>query len=212
MEYQMKAKLYNLDKTELGEIDINDNIFGLIPSESILNQVVNWQRSKKQAGTHSTKGRSDVEGTTKKPHKQKGTGKARLGSLRAAQCRGGGVIFGPTPRSHEHGLPKKVRKLGLKMALSAKFSEGKLMFVDSVSSDISKTKEISAKLSAFGNSRVLVIDSNENESNILFTRAIKNIINIDILWQIGANVYDILNHDQVIITEEAMKFLEERLV
>ena len=207
----MKAKLYNIDNKELGEIDINDTVFSVIPSESILNQVVNWQRSKKQAGTHSTKGRSDVEGTTKKPHKQKGTGKARLGSLRAAQCRGGGIIFGPTPRSHAHDLPKKVRKLGLRMALSAKLSEGKLKFVDNISHDIAKTKEVSAKISNFGLGKTLIIDSNETEANKLFTRAARNIINIDILWQMGANVYDILNHDQVIITEEAMKFLEERL-
>lgn len=208
----MKAKVLDLDQKEVEDITLSEEVFGMIPSESLLNLVVNWQRSKRQAGTHQVKGRSDVSGTTRKPHKQKGTGKARLGSLRAAQCRGGGIIFGPQSRSHEFKLPKKVRKLGLKMALSAKFAEGKLKFIDTINQEMTKTKEVSSKLGKFYSKSLLIIDNFENEQNQNFVQSARNISNVDVLWQIGTNVLDLLKHDEILITKDAVKILEERLV
>lgn len=207
----MKAKVVDFENKEIEEINLDESIFAVTPSESILNLVVNWQRSKRQAGTHQTKEIGDVSGTTRKPHKQKGTGKARLGSLRAAQCRGGGIIFGPHTRSHAFDLPKKVRKLGLRMALSAKLAEGKLKIVSDINFDCKKTKELKNKISPLYTNSVLIIDSFESELNTNFSRCVKNMHKVDLLWQIGANVYDILNHNDLIITKNAVKMLEDRL-
>jgi len=206
----MKASVINIDNKEVGNIDIAKYVFGVEPKESILNLVVNWQRAKKQAGTHQTKARSDVSGTTRKPHKQKGTGRARLGSLRAAQCRGGGIVFGPQTRSHAFDLPKKVRKLGLRMALSAKLAEGKVSFIDSIQFKNVSTKSLSDKLSKLYEKSLLVIHSGGDESNN-FIKSASNIIKVDVLHQLGANVYDLLRHDNIIITADAVRILEERL-
>src|SRR5580698_1295500 len=135
----MKLKVHSLDNQEVGDIDLADEVFGLPVRGDILARVVNWQLAKRRAGTHKTKGISDISGTTKKPYKQKGTGRARQGSLRSPQFRGGAVIFGPVVRSHEFGLQKKVRKLGLKTALSVKQAEGKLVVLDKALIDAPKT-------------------------------------------------------------------------
>src|SRR6476646_10141258 len=127
----MKAKVINLDNSEAGEIELADEVFGVKVRRDILSRVVQWQLAKRRAGTHKTKGVSDISGTTKKPYRQKGTGRARQGSLRSPQFRGGAVIFGPVVRSHAHDLPKKVRKLALKTALSSKVADGKLVVLDS---------------------------------------------------------------------------------
>jgi large subunit ribosomal protein L4 len=206
----MKAKIIDLENKEKGSVSLSENIFGVVPKESILNLVTKWQRAKKQAGTHHTKGRSDVSGTTRKPHKQKGTGKARLGSLRATQCRGGGISFGPTTRSHAFDLPKKVRKLGLKMALSAKFAEGKILFLEDIFVKQINTKSLNAKLSKICNKSLLVIHSDIVENNN-FIKSSANILNVDVLPQIGANVYDLLKHEYLVITKDALSVLEERL-
>src|SRR3982751_5871941 len=141
----MKLTVRNLDNQEVGEIELADDVFGLPVRGDILARVVNWQLAKRRAGTHKTKGISDISGTTKKPYKQKGSGNARQGSLRSPQFRGGAVIFGPVVRSHEYDLPKKVRKLGLKTALSAKQAEGKLFILSDAKLGAAKTKDVVAK-------------------------------------------------------------------
>ena len=140
----------NLDNKEVGDIELDDEVFGLPVRRDILARVVNWQLAKRRAGTHKTKGISEIQGTTKKPYKQKGTGRARQGSLRSPQFRGGATIFGPVVRSHEFGLQKKVRRLGLKTALSAKLAEGKLVVIDAARADEAKTKALRARLEALG--------------------------------------------------------------
>src|SRR5689334_10260374 len=154
----MKAAVRNLDNEEVGDIDLADEVFGLPVRRDILARVVNWQLAKRRAGTHKAKGVSDISGTSKKPYKQKGTGRARQGSLRSPQFRGGAVIFGPVVRSHEFDLQKKVRKLGLKTALSAKQAEGKLVVIDTAKLDEVKTKALRARFDALGWESVLIID------------------------------------------------------
>jgi len=170
--------------------------------------MVNWQLAKRRAGTHKTKGISDISGTTKKPYKQKGTGRARQGSLRSPQFRGGAVIFGPVVRSHEFGLQKKVRRLGLKTALSAKQAEGKLIVIDAARLDEAKTKALRARFDALGWESVLIIDGAVNDA---FARAARNLPKVDVLPEKGANVYDILRRDTLVLTRDAVQQLEARL-
>jgi large subunit ribosomal protein L4 len=199
----------NLDNEEVGDIELDDAVFGLPMRRDILARVVNWQLAKRRAGTHKTKGISEVRGTTKKPYKQKGTGRARQGSLRSPQFRGGAVIFGPVVRSHEFDLQKKVRRLGLKTALSAKCSEGKLVVIDAARADEAKTKALRIRLEALGWGSVLIIDGSEVDGN--FARAARNLPQVDLLPQQGANVYDILRRDTLVLTREAVQQLEARL-
>src|SRR5665213_4331333 len=154
----MKLNVTSLDNQGAGEIDLADAIFGLPVRKDILARMVNWQLAKRRAGTHKAKQIGDVQGTTKKPYKQKGTGRARQGSLRSPQFRGGAVIFGPVVRSHEFGLQKKVRRLALKTALSAKQKDGKLIVLDKASSSASKTKQLAKQFEALGWGSVLIID------------------------------------------------------
>ncbi len=205
----MKVNVISLDNAVVGDVELSSDVFGLPVRPDILQRVVEWQRARRQAGTHKAKGISEVSGTTKKPFKQKGTGNARQGSMRSAQFRGGGCIFGPVVRSHAYDLPKKVRKLGLKTALSAKLAEGKLRVVRNVDIDDHKTSALHARLAALGLSSVLVIDGHDVNKNFLL--AASNIIGVDVLPQQGANVYDILRHDELVLTEAAVKCLEERL-
>jgi large subunit ribosomal protein L4 len=169
--------------------------------------VVHWQLAKRRAGTHSTKGLSEVSGTTKKPYRQKGTGNARQGSLRAPQFRKGGVVHGPVPHSHEYSLNKKVRRLGLISALSQKQSEGRLVVIDAANG-AAKTGDLAKKLKALGWRSTLIIDHAVDAG---FLRASRNIHGIDVLPTIGANVYDILNHDVLAITTAAVEGLKRRL-
>ncbi len=205
----MKTKVITLDNKEAGEITLNKEIFGLPVRKDILHRVVNWQLAKRQAGTHKTKERSEIQGTTAKAYKQKGTGRARHGSLRVVQMRGGATAFGPRVRSHEHGLPKKMRKLGLKTALSLKLSEGKLTIIKDINIDSPKTALVNKTLKSLGLSSVLLIDGAKVNEN--FKKAISNIIKVDVLPAVGANVYDILRRDSLVLTEEAVKLLEEAL-
>src|SRR5689334_25374347 len=154
----MKLTVRNLDNQEVGDIELSEEVFGLPVRRDILARVVNWQLSKRRAGTHKTKGVSDISGTTKKPYRQKGTGRARQGSLRSPQFRGGAVIFGPVVRSHAFGLQKKVRRLALKSALSAKQAEGKLVVLDAAKLDEAKTKALGRRLESLGWESVLIID------------------------------------------------------
>ncbi|MCC8376840.1 MAG: 50S ribosomal protein L4 [Rickettsia endosymbiont of Graphium doson] len=206
----MKTKMLNLANEEVGEISLNEDIFAVeFIRDDIIKQVVDWQRAKAMAGTHKTKTVSEVSGTTKKPFKQKGTGNARQGSLRSVQMRGGGVIHGPVVRSHATKLPKKVRKLGLIHALSEKFSEGKLLVIDSLKLETPKTSNLVNILNKFQGKSFFVIDGNEVDVN--FSLAAQNIYNTVIVPQIGANVYDIIRHEYVLLSQEAVNVLEERL-
>ncbi|MFD2263021.1 50S ribosomal protein L4 [Lacibacterium aquatile] len=204
----MKFKLHNLKAEEVGTIDLADEVFGLEKRADILTRVVNWQLAKRRSGTHKTKGIADIQGTTKKPYNQKGTGNARQGSLRSPQFRGGAVIFGPVVRDHGFDLPKKVRKLGLKTALSAKAADGKLIVVDNFAG-VAKTKDLALSFSKNGWTSVLFIDG--AELAVDFSRAARNIKNIDVLPQQGANVYDILRRDTLVLSKAAVESLEARL-
>ncbi|MBV9018850.1 MAG: 50S ribosomal protein L4 [Alphaproteobacteria bacterium] len=204
----MKLTVRNLDNQEVGDIELADDVFGLPVRRDILARVVSWQLAKRRAGTHKTKGISDISGTTKKPYRQKGTGRARQGSLRSPQFRGGAVIFGPVVRSHEFGLQKKVRRLGLKTALSAKQAEGKLVVVEEAHLDEARTKALRARFEALGWGSVLIIDGAVNEN---FARAARNLPKVDVLPEQGANVYDILRRDTLVLTRAAVQQLEARL-
>ncbi len=205
----MKVKIKNLDANEVGEIDLADEVFGVPARADLLARVVNWQLSKRRSGNHKTKGISDIQGTTKKPFAQKGGGRARQGSLRSPQFRGGARIFGPVVRSHEFDLPKKVRKLGLKIALSSKAADGKLVILDSAEVKDGKTKQLAQRLGKLGLSSVLFIDG--EKVNDLFARAARNLPHVDVLPEMGANVYDILRRDTLVLTKAAVERLEARL-
>ena len=205
----MKLSVKTLDAAEAGEIDVADAVFGLPARPDILARMVNWQLAKRRAGTHDTKEIGEISGGGKKPWKQKGTGRARQGSTRSPQWRKGAVIFGPTPRSHAHDLPKKVRKLALKTALSTKQAEGKLIVVDQAKLADGKTKELVQRFRKLGLASVLVIDGPTLDAN--FARAARNLPQVDVLPQQGANVYDILRRDMLVLTKDAVQHLEARL-
>lgn len=205
----MKAKIYDLAKKSVGEVSLSQEIFGLEARPDIVKRVIEWQLAKARAGTHSSRTISEVSGTTRKPFKQKGTGNARQGSLRSAHMRGGGVSHGPVVRSHAIKLPKKVRALGLKHALSAKFAEGKLWFVDALELTEAKTKFLEKALVNFGSGSFFVVDGNQVNQN--FIKASSNLFNVVTVPQIGANVYDIIKHDNVIITSAGLEALGARL-
>lgn len=205
----MKLDVISLDAGKAGDIDLSDDIFGLEPRADLLHRVVRWQRAKAQAGTHSVLGKSDVSYSTKKIYRQKGTGGARHGSRKAPTFRHGGVYKGPTPRSHAFDLPKKVRALGLKHALSAKFAAGELVIVDSLNIAEAKTSAVAKAVKENGWKRVLVIDGAEVNEN--FARAARNLEGIDVLPSIGANVYDILRRDTLVLTRAGVEALEARL-
>lgn len=205
----MKAVVKNLDNKEVGSMEILDLVFGVEPRRDILTRMVNWQLAKRRSGNHATKGISQISGTTKKPWAQKGTGRARQGSLRSPQFRKGAVIFGPVVRDHAHDLPKKVRQLALRMALSDKLASGKLVILDEAKVADFKTKALAAKLDKMGLSNVLIIDGANLDEN--FARAARNIPLVDVLPEQGANVYDIMRRDVLVLTKNAVEQLQERL-
>ena len=206
----MKLKVTSLENKETGDIDLADEVFALpVVRRDILARVINWQLAKRRAGTHKTKGVSEISGTTKKPWAQKGTGRARAGSLRSPQFRGGATIFGPVVRDHGFGLQKKVRQLGLKTALTAKQKEGKLIVLDKASMKEPKTGALAKQFAALGWTSVLIIDGPELDQN--FARAARNLPGIDVLPQQGANVYDIMRRDTLVVTRDAVQHLEARL-
>src|ERR1700690_4486833 len=203
----MQTEIKTLDNGSAGTIELPDEIFAIAPRPDIMARVVPWQQAKTPAGTHKTKGMGEVQGTTKKPYKQKGTGNARQGSLRAPQFRTGGRVHGPVVRSHEYRLNKKVRRLGLICALSQKAADGKLVVLDAAVGT-SKTGELAKKLKALGWSSALIIDHVVEEG---FIRASRKLHKIDALPTVGANVYDILNHDVVAIPVAGVEGLKARL-
>ncbi|HEY9537736.1 MAG TPA: 50S ribosomal protein L4 [Kiloniellaceae bacterium] len=205
----MKCPVTTLDNKQAGEIELDDTVFGLPARKDILARVVNWQLAKRRAGTHKVKTRGEVSGSTRKLFRQKGTGNARMGSARTTQRRGGGTVFGPVVRDHAHDLNKKVRKLGLKTALSAKAAEGKLIVVDEAAVKAPKTSDLAKKFAALGWSSVLIIDGAQVDDG--FARAARNLPLVDVLPQQGANVYDILRRDTLVLTKGAVEALEARL-
>lgn len=205
----MKTNVLTLDAKKAGDIELDDAIFGVTSRADILHRVVNWQLAKRRAGTHAVKFRSDISRTGKKWGRQKGGGTARHGDRRANIFIGGGRAFGPVVRDHGYDLPKKIRKLGLKSALSSKQAEGKLIVVDVAELKEGKTKELAAKLEKLGLANALFVDGAEVNEN--FKRAVKNIPNVDVLPSQGANVYDILRRDTLVLTKAAVAKLEERL-
>ncbi|MDE2199535.1 MAG: 50S ribosomal protein L4 [Rhodospirillales bacterium] len=203
----MQIEIKTLDNGSAGTAELPDEIFGQKPRADIMARVVHWQQAKRRAGTHKVKGMGEVQGTTKKPYKQKGTGNARQGSLRAPQYRTGGVVHGPVVRDHGYDLPKKVRRLGLISALSQKQAEGKLVVLDAASG-AAKTKELQAKLKVLGWDSALIVD---HQVDAGFLRASRNIVGVDVLPTVGANVYDILAHEVLAITTAGIAGLKERL-
>jgi len=204
----MDIKISTWSGEEAGDLQLSEAIFGLEPREDILQRVVRWQLAKKRQGTHKTKGRAEIARTGAKMYKQKGTGRARHHSARAPQFRGGGKAHGPVVRSHEHDLPKKVRALGLKHALSAKAKGSNLIVVDNVAMAEGKTKALAATLATMGLSNALVIGGAELDQN--FSRAARGIPNIDVLPVQGINVYDILRRGMLVLSRAAVEALEER--
>ena len=204
----MQIEIKTLDGGAAGSADLPDQYFGAKVRPDIIARVVHWQLMKRRAGTHRTKGMGEVQGTTKKPYKQKGTGNARQGSLRAPQFRTGGVVHGPVVRDHGFDLPKKVRRLGLISALSMKQSEGKLVVVDGVAGGSGKTKDLAVKLKQLGWTSALVVDRTVDDG---FLRAARNVVGIDVLPTVGANVYDIVRHDLLVMTTAGLEGLKERL-
>ena len=204
----MKLDVIKLDGGKAGSVDLDEALFGLEPRADILHRVVRWQRNNAQAGTHKVKTRSEVKYSTKKIYRQKGTGGARHGARSAPIFRGGGIYKGPVVRSHGHDLPKKVRALGLKLALNAKAKAGELVVIDEAAGAM-KTSALAKQVSAMGWKRALIIDgASVNED---FMQAARNIEGLDILPSMGANVYDILKRDTLVITKAGIEALEARL-
>ncbi|MDU8928565.1 50S ribosomal protein L4 [Alisedimentitalea sp. MJ-SS2] len=204
----MKLDVIKLDGGKAGSVELDEALFGLEPRADILHRVVRWQRNNAQAGTHKVKTRSEVKYSTKKIYRQKGTGGARHGARSAPIFRGGGVYKGPVVRSHGHELTKKFRKLGLRHALSAKLAAGELVVIENADSE-GKTAALAKQVKNLGWKRALVIDgATVNEG---FLKAAKNIEGLDILPTMGANVYDILKRDTLVLTKAAVEALEARL-
>jgi len=204
----MELKVTTLEGKAAGSVQLSDAIFGLEPRQDIIARCVQWQLNKRQAGTHKTQGRADVWRTGKKMYKQKGTGGARHGSARVPQFRGGGRAFGPVVRSHATDLPKKVRALALKHALSAKAKDGGLIVIDNTQIKDAKTKALVGHFSGLGLTNALIIDGTELHAG--FATAARNIPNIDVLPIQGINVYDILRRQKLVLTKSALDALEAR--
>jgi len=204
----MEVKVTTLDGGEAGSVTLSDAIFGLEPRTDIIHRCVIWQLAKRQAGTHAVKNRADINRTGKKMYKQKGTGSARHGSARVNLFRGGGRSFGPTPRSHEIGLPKKVRALALRHALSARAKDDGIMVIDALSLKEGKTRELRTRFARLGLANALFIDGAEVEANV--RAAARNIPNIDLLPVAGINVYDIMRCHKLVLTRAALDALEAR--
>ena len=204
----MKIEVNSLDNKKIKDIDLDKQIFGLELKEEIIYRMVRYQLAKRRSGNHKTKGISEISGTTKKPFKQKGTGNARQGSKRSPQMRGGAVIFGPQVRSHAHKLPKKIKKLALKMAISKKIKDGKFKIINELKMSKPKTNLFRSKLAGLKLDSALFIDGKDIDNNFLL--ASKNVPKIDILPVAGINVYDILKRDYLVLSENAVNGIKER--
>ncbi|GHU02459.1 50S ribosomal protein L4 [Alphaproteobacteria bacterium] len=205
----MKIDIMDWTGSKKGQAELADDIFGAEPKADVIARVINWQLAKRRAGTHLVKTRSTVSGTTKKPWRQKGTGRARAGSMRGAQWRHGGIIFGPLVRSYAYALNKKIRKLGLKFALAAKARDGKLIVVDTLAVAEAKTKWLASGIAKMNIKAALVIGGNEVDAG--FARAAANIVDLDVLPVQGANVYDIMRRDTLVVSADAIDALQARV-
>ncbi len=204
----MKFGITTLDGAAAGSVVVSDDVFGLEPRKDILYRMVRWQLAKRQAGTHKTKGRSEINRTKSKMYKQKGTGQARHHAASAPQFRGGGKAFGPVVRSHAHDLPKQVRALALRHALSVKAKENAIIVLDAAELAEPKTKVVKGQFEKLGISNALIISGAEVQEN--FGLAARNIPNIDVLPIQGINVYDILRREKLVLTKAAVDALEAR--
>jgi large subunit ribosomal protein L4 len=205
----MKADVTTLDAKKAGDITLNDGVFGAPVRADILQRMVVWQLAKRRAGTHKVQSRGEVNGSTRKIYRQKGTGGARHSDRKVGLFRGGARAFGPVVRSHAKKLPRKIRHLALKTALSSKLADGKLIIIDSLALKQPKTKDLGGKLEKLGLSSVLFIDGPEVDTN--FSMAARNIIGVDVLPSQGTNVYDILRRDTLVLSKAAVEILEARL-
>jgi large subunit ribosomal protein L4 len=204
----MKLDVLKLDGSKAGSVELDEAIFGVAPRADILHRVVRYQLAKRRAGTHDTQNRGDVSRTHSKFGKQKGSGGARHGSRNAPIFRGGGVAHGPHPRSHAHSLNKKVRALGMKMALSAKVADGSLMILDQAAMDAPKTKALLDNFAKLGLTNALIIGGAEVDSN--FKLAARNIPNVDVLPAAGLNVYDVLRRHKLVLSRDAIEAISAR--
>ena len=209
MEIKLKIKSLSLSNKPGKDIELNEKVFGVDPRADIMARVVRWQLAKRRLGNHSVKTRSEVKMTTAKMYKQKGTGKARHGSGAVSQFRGGGMAHGPVVHSHSHSLNKKIKSIGLKSALSDKLKLGKLTILEGSNCD-GKSSSLKKKLDVMGLENVLIILGKDIDQN--FIRAANNIMNIDVLSYEGLNVYDIVRKENLVIIEDAVKYVEERLL
>ena len=205
----MQLDIINFDGKKVGSVELTDSIFGLEPRADILHRVVTWQRAKQRAGTHAVKSVSDVAGSGKKAFKQKKTGNARQGERYNVHMRGGGVVHGPVVRDHSIDLPKKIRSLGLKMALSSKVQDGSLIIIDSEKLSAAKTNAFAKQLKKLDIASALFVGATELDEN--FKKSAANIANIDALPTMGLNVLDILKHEKLVLTADAVKAVEARL-
>ncbi|WP_214483854.1 50S ribosomal protein L4 [Bacillus sp. SM2101] len=204
-----KVTLYSQNGSTVGEVELNESVFGIEPNKSVLFDAVIMQRASLRQGTHKVKGRSEVRGGGRKPWRQKGTGRARQGSIRSPQWRGGGIVFGPTPRSYSYKLPKKVRRLALKSALSTKVLENDIVVLESLAFEAPKTKEMVNILNSLSADRkALIVTADQNE---FVTLSARNIPGVTVISATGVNVLDLLNHDKLVITKDAVEIVEEVL-
>ncbi|WP_100374446.1 50S ribosomal protein L4 [Bacillus sp. FJAT-45037] len=204
-----KVAVFNQAGSQVGDIELSDSIFGIEPNKSVLHDAVIMQQASLRQGTHKTKGRSEVRGGGRKPWRQKGTGRARQGSIRSPQWVGGGVVFGPTPRSYSYKLPKKVRRLAIKSALASKLQAAEIVVLDNLQLDAPKTKEMASVLSSLSVDRkALVVTADYNETVALSTR---NLPGVTFVTAEGVNVLDVLKHDKLVITKDAVAKVEEVL-
>ncbi|HTT80508.1 MAG TPA: 50S ribosomal protein L4 [Stellaceae bacterium] len=204
----MKFDMTSIDGSAAGSLELSDAIFGLEPRSDLIARMVRWQLAKRQAGTHKTLGRGEINRTGKKMYKQKGTGGARHGAARAPQFRGGGRAMGPVVRSHAHDLPKKVRALALKHALSAKVRAGGLVVWESAEVEEAKTKTLRASFAKAALKNALIVDGPEPQTK--FATAARNLPEIDVLPVQGVNVYDIMRREKLVLTKAAIEALEAR--
>ncbi|MDR3190393.1 MAG: 50S ribosomal protein L4 [Lactobacillaceae bacterium] len=204
-----KVALFKQDGSQAGEVELNDSIFGIEPNNNVITDAVLMQRASLRQGTHAVKNRSAVRGGGKKPWRQKGTGRARQGSIRSPQWRGGGIVFGPTPRSYAYKLPKKVYRLALKSVLSQKVLDSSLVIVDALSFDAPKTKEFKEVLNNLNvNEKTLVVVDDNNTNAALSAR---NIENVTVMTAKGVNVLDVINNDKLVVVQSALAQVEEVL-
>jgi large subunit ribosomal protein L4 len=204
----VKAKVLNLDNKESGEIELVDSIYGLEPRIDLIQRVVEWQRAKRRSGTHKVLTRGEINRTKKKLYKQKGTGQARHGARSAPLFVGGAKAMGPVNHSHEYDLPKKVRALGLRHALSAKAKDGGIVVIDAAKASAVKTKDLAARFGKLGVEKALIVDGEFDDN---FALSARNLNHVSLLPAKGLNVYDIMRSDKLVLTKAAVQAIEERL-